>query len=61
LRKNLEELGFGASFDPENIFDLLSEGEVEKVLNILVGEQTTLEKVLKKTLEREKGLDKWVK
>ena len=61
LKKNLEELGFSFSFDPENTFGLLSEGEVEKVFNILVGEQVTLEKVLKKSLERQKALEKWAK
>jgi len=61
LKKNLEELGFSFSFDPESIFSLLSEGEVEKVYNILIGEQATLEKVLKKSLEIQKGLERWVK
>lgn len=60
LKKNLEELGFNFSFEPENIFGLLSEGEVEKVFNILIGEQATLEKVLKKSLETQKGLERWV-
>lgn len=50
LRKNLEELGFSLSFDYEQVFRLLSEGEVEKTLNILLGEQKTLEGILVKSL-----------
>ncbi|MEM7825296.1 MAG: DNA repair exonuclease [Candidatus Aenigmatarchaeota archaeon] len=61
LKKNLEELGFNFSFDPENVFDLLSEGETEKVFNVLIGEQKTLEKVLKKPLEAQKGLERWAR
>jgi len=63
LRKNLEELSFDSTFSHDNIFRLLSSGEIEKVFNILIGEQKTLEKVLKKSLETEKqeGLEKWVK
>ena len=61
LRKNLEELGFASSFDADKIFKLLSEGEIERASNILLGEQLTLEKILKKSLsERQTGLEKWV-
>jgi len=42
LRKNLEELKFGEEISFEMLFELLSEGEVEKVLNLLMGEQKTL-------------------
>ncbi|MEM7826467.1 MAG: hypothetical protein QW451_02455, partial [Candidatus Aenigmatarchaeota archaeon] len=51
LRKNLEELNFSFSFDYEQIFRLLSEGEVEKTLQILLGEQKTLEGILIKSLK----------
>ncbi|MEM5882877.1 MAG: DNA repair exonuclease [Candidatus Aenigmatarchaeota archaeon] len=61
LKKNLEELGFSFSFDFEKFFGILSEGEIEKAFNILIGEQLTLEKDLKKSLEKQKGLEKWVK
>ncbi|MEM7818707.1 MAG: DNA repair exonuclease [Candidatus Aenigmatarchaeota archaeon] len=61
LRKNLEELGFSFTYDFEKFFSILSEGEIEKAFNILIGEQLTLEKDLKKSLERQKGLEKWVK
>jgi len=59
LEKNLKELGFSSSFGSEKIFKLLSEGEIEKVFNLLVGKQKTLEKELKKSLEG--GLSKWMK
>lgn len=42
LRKNLEELNFGKTIDYEMLFNLLSEGEVEKTFNLLIGEQKTL-------------------
>jgi DNA repair exonuclease SbcCD nuclease subunit len=42
LRKNLEELKFGESFDYETIFELLSENQIERVLSLLLGEQKTL-------------------
>ncbi|MEM5834528.1 MAG: DNA repair exonuclease [Candidatus Aenigmatarchaeota archaeon] len=61
LKKSLEELGFNFSFDFEKIFGILSEGEVEKAFNILIGEQLTLEKELKKSFEIQKGLEKWAK
>ncbi|MEM5878876.1 MAG: DNA repair exonuclease [Candidatus Aenigmatarchaeota archaeon] len=50
FRKNLDELNFSSSFDFEHIFRLLSENEVEKSFNILIGEQKTLEGILKKSL-----------
>jgi len=59
LRKNLEELGFSFNFDFESIFNLLSEGETEKVFKILVGEQTTLQNVLEKP--KNKVLQRWIK
>lgn len=51
LRKNLEELNFSFSFDYEQVFGLLSEGEVEKTLKILLGKQKTLEGILMKSLK----------
>ena len=51
FRKNLEELGFSSSFDFEHVFRMLSEGEIEKTLKILLEEQKTLEKILKKSLK----------
>jgi DNA repair exonuclease SbcCD nuclease subunit len=42
LKKNLEELKFGEEISSEMLFELLSEGEIEKVLNLLMGEQKTL-------------------
>jgi len=50
LKKNLEELKFDSIFDYDNTFKLLSDGEIEKVFNILLGEQATLTQVLKKPL-----------
>lgn len=62
LKKNLEELQFESVFDYDKVFKLLSEGEVERTFNILLEEQITLEKVLKRSLEeKQKGLEKWVK
>jgi DNA repair exonuclease SbcCD nuclease subunit len=51
LRKNLEELNFSSTFDFEQAFDMLSENQVERLFNILVGGQETLTKILKKNLE----------
>jgi DNA repair exonuclease SbcCD nuclease subunit len=51
FRKNLEELGFSSSFDFEHVFRMLSEGDVEKTLKILLEEQKTLEGILKKSLK----------
>jgi len=44
LKRSLEELNFKSSFDYDKIFSLLNEGKVERVFNILIGEQETLEK-----------------
>lgn len=46
LRKNLGELNFDSSFDHEQAFDMLSEKDVEKFFNILIGEQETLAKAI---------------
>jgi DNA repair exonuclease SbcCD nuclease subunit len=51
LRKNLDEFGFSSIFDYEQMFKLLSEGEVDRAFNILIGEQKTLEQILKKSLK----------
>jgi DNA repair exonuclease SbcCD nuclease subunit len=53
LKKNLDELKFEDSFDYESIFKLLSEGEVDKTLNILLGEQKTLVEILKRSVKNE--------
>jgi hypothetical protein len=42
FKKNIENLNFSSSFDSENIFKLLSDGETEKALDIITGKQTTL-------------------
>jgi len=47
LKKNLDELSFDSSFDYDNTFKLLSDGETERTFKILVGEQKTLEKWVK--------------
>lgn len=62
LKRNLEKLEFGSAFDYDNVFKLLSDGEVERVFNILIGEQITLEKALKESLKEEKqeGLERWL-
>jgi DNA repair exonuclease SbcCD nuclease subunit len=48
LKKNLGDLQFGSTFDDEQIFGLLSEGEVERTFNILTGEQKTLTQMVNK-------------
>jgi DNA repair exonuclease SbcCD nuclease subunit len=47
LKKNLDELQFESTFDYEDIFKLLSDGETERAFNILTGEQKTLTQILK--------------
>jgi DNA repair exonuclease SbcCD nuclease subunit len=42
LKENLDSLNFEPIFDHEQMFELLSEGNSEKVFNILIGEQKTL-------------------
>lgn len=43
LKKNLEELGMEDDFDYDTMFHLLSEDQTESALNILLGQQTTLQ------------------
>lgn len=47
----MEELGFDSTFDSEQTFRMLSEGEIERTFNILTGEQKTLTQILKKSLD----------
>ncbi len=42
LRKNMGELGSDESFDYEATFRLLSDGQVDTAMGILIGQQTTL-------------------
>jgi DNA repair exonuclease SbcCD nuclease subunit len=42
LRNNLDTLQFEDIFDSEQVFHLLNENEIDKVFNILTGEQKTL-------------------
>ncbi len=44
LEENLKELGFEKSFDVERIFHILEEGDVDKAISVLLGEQITLDK-----------------
>lgn len=55
LRKNLDELNFCSTFDCDNMFRLLSEGELDNAFNILIGEQRTL----KSSDGKRTGLGKW--
>ncbi|MBI2546948.1 MAG: DNA repair exonuclease [Candidatus Aenigmarchaeota archaeon] len=43
LRTNLDELGAKNDFDYDTMFHLLSEDQTESALNILIGQQTTLQ------------------
>ncbi|MCD6403389.1 MAG: metallophosphoesterase family protein [Candidatus Aenigmarchaeota archaeon] len=77
LKENLKDLKFENILDPHYLFNLLSEEDVEKVVEILVSEQKTLLPVLKKSLLQQeeakqeekkedakdtpKGWDRWVK
>lgn len=49
LKDNLDELKFENTFDHDTIFKLLSDGETERVFNILTGEQSTLTQILTKS------------
>lgn len=44
LQKNLEEMKFKKRFDAETIYSLLSEDEIERAMNIVMGKQETLNK-----------------
>lgn len=43
LKKNLEEFGMENEFDYDTMFHLLSDDQTESALNILLGQQTTLQ------------------
>lgn len=43
LKKNLEEFGAEEGFDYETLFSLLSDNQTESALNILLGQQATLQ------------------
>lgn len=58
LKKNLEEFGFENTFDYENLFKLLSDGEVDKALNILLGEQKVLTNILKVSVRNEGAINR---
>jgi hypothetical protein len=47
LKKNLDEFKLETTFDHEDFFKLLSEGEIDNAFNILIGEQKTLTQVLR--------------
>jgi hypothetical protein len=47
LKKNLDELKFGGSFDYEKTFGILVDGNVDNAFNVLTGEQRTLDKIAK--------------
>jgi DNA repair exonuclease SbcCD nuclease subunit len=51
LTNNLKELGFEEIFEPDYVLKLLMEGEIERTMNILLGEQLTLRPVLEKSKE----------
>lgn len=50
LKSNLDELKFDKTFDQDTVFKLLSDGETDRVFNILTGEQSTLTQILSKSL-----------
>ena len=50
LKKNLDAMSFEPVFDYNQAFDLLSDEDVEKMFDIITGEQTTLTQALKKPM-----------
>lgn len=44
LEENLKELNFEKSFNFERVFHLLEDGNIDRVISILLGEQATLDK-----------------
>jgi len=50
LHDNLEQSGFGRSFDTQALFDLLVEGRVDTAFDILTGQQSTLAAIANKQL-----------
>jgi len=48
LKTNLDQLGFDPFFDYEQLLDLLSENQTEKIFNLLIGEQKTLAQSLRR-------------
>lgn len=48
LHENLEKLKFSKTFDIDHLFNMLSEGDVERAFEILVGEQKTITTWVKK-------------
>jgi len=66
LLKNLKQMNFEGIFNPEQVFKLLIDGEIERTMNILLGLQATLAPTLKKSIEEvekkktpKTGLGKW--
>ncbi|RLI96068.1 MAG: hypothetical protein DRP00_05885, partial [Candidatus Aenigmatarchaeota archaeon] len=57
LKENLKTLKFEYTLDPRYLLSLLSEEDVDKIINILLAEQKTFLPLLKKSVERieEKG------
>jgi len=47
LKKNLEDLKFKSTFDTDNVFKLLIDGQADKAFDILTGQQKTLDQILK--------------
>jgi len=47
LKKNLEDLKFESTFDTDNVFKLLVDGQADKAFDILTGQQKTLDQILK--------------
>jgi len=47
LKKNLEDLKFESTFDTDNVFKLLIDGQADKAFDILTGQQKTLTQILK--------------
>lgn len=55
LKKNLRELGYAYELDQERLFKILCERKPDEVLNLLVGEQTTLLSQLSKLKDDKEG------
>jgi len=51
LESILKQLGFSYSMDVNTLFELMCEGEVDRAISLLTGEQKTLSFLLRKSLE----------
>lgn len=61
LKKNLEELDFGSTFDYDHVFKLLSDGDVDKTFNILIGSQKTMAAFNEPISKGQGDFERWIR